>query len=244
MKVSVLIPYSQGRRSLLERTLWLLRRQTYPDYEVWILDDGSDEHVSDLCGDNIIYEKVRDAGAAKRSANMAWNHGYRKCDGEFIVLGHPEYLMPLHAIESLVEKYDGYRLGPTAYALSPETTARLDRWPWRDDLDSLQATPGFWSFETPWHWTNMEAKGWCHHFAFTGQPREAWDILDFLPLTEAPGFADNWILGPETAGGRPPRPAGFSVYHQHHARWKPGEVGVGLSVRMQRIEAARLLAEG
>jgi len=92
MKVSVLIPYFQGRRSLLERTLWLLKNQTYEDYEVWILDDGSNENIADLCGGKFLYEKLRDYGAPPRASNMAWNHAYKKCDGEFIILTHPEYM--------------------------------------------------------------------------------------------------------------------------------------------------------
>ena len=120
MNVKVLIPYFQGRRSLLERTLWLLERQTYDDYEVWILDDGSNENISELCYSNIIYERVRDAGAHPRSSNMAWNHGYEVCGGEFIILAHPEYMPPLYAIQKLVEQYDeSARLRPTSYHSSP-----------------------------------------------------------------------------------------------------------------------------
>jgi glycosyltransferase involved in cell wall biosynthesis len=150
MKVSVLIPYFQGRRPLLERTLWLLRNQTYEDFEVWILDDGSNENVEELCGGKIIYEKLRDYGAPPRASNMAWNHAYRKCDGEFIILTHPEYMAPRHAIETLVDLYDGdNRLEPVALALPSHTLGTLDELDWKSDLDVLMTVPDFWTFRTP-----------------------------------------------------------------------------------------------
>lgn len=219
MKVSVLIPYFQGRRALLERTLWLLRSQTYDDYEVWILDDGTDENVSDLCGGKIIYEKLRDAGAKPRASNMAWNHGYKKCDGDFIVLTHPEYMPPLDAIERLVEQYDGSaRLEPVALALPPSALGAIDELDWKTDLDVLQTMRDFWTFKTPWGWTNLEAKEWCHHFAFTGQTREAWDLTDFIPVTDKRGMNDSWIVDIEAEMGRPPQCVDYAVYHQHHER--------------------------
>jgi hypothetical protein len=129
-------------------------------------------------------------------------------------------MVPLNAIELLVSRYEGYRLGPTAFALSPAMMTGLDKLPWKIDLDTLQGLPGFWEFENPWGWRNIVAAEWCHHFAFTGQPRKDWDILDFIPVTEERGFDDSWIIGFEYEGGRPSRPAGFSVYHQHHTRFE------------------------
>jgi glycosyltransferase involved in cell wall biosynthesis len=219
MKVSVLTPYFQGRRALLERTLWLLRQQTYDDYEVWILDDGSDENIEEICGGRIVYKRVRGTGASPRASNMAWHYGYEDCDGEFVILAHPEYMAPLDAIERLVEQYDGSaRLEPVPLALPPKGQAIIDSVDWKNDLDLLQTLPEFWTFKTPWGWTNFEAKEWCHHFAFTGQTRDAWDVNDFLPVTEELGMNDSWLVKLEVEQGRPPVCADFSVYHQHHER--------------------------
>lgn len=220
VKVSVLIPYFQGRRSLLERTLWLLRNQTYPDYEVWVLDDGSDEKISEVCRDpKIIYEKLRPAGSPPRASNMAWNHAYRKCQGDFIILTHPEYMAPTHAIETLVDQYDGSaRLEPVALALPPKAMNTLDDIDWKGDLNLLQKLPEFWTFRTPWGWTNFEAKEWCHHFAFTGQDRAGWELTNFIPETDQRGMNDSWIVDLEAGMDRPPQCVGFAVYHQHHER--------------------------
>lgn len=243
MKVSVLIPYFQGRRALLERTLWLLKRQTYDDYDVWILDDGSDENISELCGEKIIYKQVRGAGVKKRSANMAWNIGYKICGGEFIILSHPEYMVPLDAIERLVKQYDGNaRLVPNAYAIPAEFLSRIDELDWKTDLDLIQTLPDFWEIMTPWGWTNLVAQSWHHHFVFTGQTRDAWDLLDFIPKTEAWGRNDSWILSREARISRIPREADFAVYHQHHGRLFKGTRATATataqerSVRIQRIK--------
>lgn len=219
MKVSVLIPYFQGRRSLLERTIRQLIFQTYDNYDVWILDDGSDENIARLCRQNFNYVKLRDAGSPPRASNMAWNYGYQLCDGEFIILTHPEYMAPLNAIERLVELYDGSaRLEPVALALPSSAMGKIDELDWKSDLDVLQTLPNFWTFRTPWGWTNMDAKEWCHHFAFTGQTREAWDLTDFIPVTEKRGMNDSWIVDIEAEMGRPPQCVDFAVYHQHHER--------------------------
>ena len=219
MRVSVLIPYFQGRRALLERTLWLLGNQTYDNYNVWVLDDGSDENIEELCGGKIIYVPVREAGAQPRASNMAWNYGYRISDGEFVILTHPEYMAPLHAIESLVNQYDGSaRLEPVALALSPSMLGLIDEFDWKADLDSFQHGPAFWDYRTPWGWTNFDANTWCHHFAFTGQDRAGWNLHDFIPETETRGMNDSWLVKLEVESGRVPQCVGWNVYHQHHER--------------------------
>lgn len=239
MKVSVLIPYFQGRRALLARTLWLLRRQTYEDLEIWLLDDGSDERVEELCGGKVIYEMVRPPLSPPRASNMAWCHGYRLAQGDFIILTHPEYMPPLDAVKRIVDGYDGCaRLAATSYAIPPRMLAVVDKLDWRRDVDVLQHWPGFWSVRTPWGWTNMEAKGWHHHLAFSGQDRAGWDLFKFLPETEQFQMNDSWLSVVEVESGRPPQPAGFAVYHQDHRRrseWPFAEK----STRVRRIEANR-----
>jgi hypothetical protein len=219
VKVSVLIPYFQGRRALLERTLWLLRRQTYDDYEVLLLDDGSDEHIENMAGEGVDYERLRPAGSRPRASNIAYVHGYRKCQGEFVILTHPEYMPPLNAVEKIVGAYDGTaRLSAMALALPRDLTRALDDYPWKTNVHVFQTVPGFWGFLSPWGWTNQSAKDWCHHFAFTGQTREGWNLTDFIPETDQRHMNDSWIQGVEVKMGRPPLPAGFPVYHQHHRR--------------------------
>lgn len=216
--------------------MWLLSRQTYDNFEALILDDGSDEKISQLCGGKIIYEKVRGPGSRPRASNMAWNHGYRLCDGEFIILGHPEYMMPLDAISRLVEKYDGSaRLEPVALAIPALAMHKLNEVNWQKNLGVLNTLPEFWTAVTPWGWTNKEAASWCHHFAFTGQTREAWDVTDFIPETTERHMNDSWMVKVEVEMGRPPMCADFAVYHQHHERtteWPFKEK----SVRIKRIQ--------
>jgi len=235
MNVSVLIPYYQGRRVLLERSLWLLRRQTHEYYDVWILDDGSDESVEELCESPFRYMRIRRAGAGPRSSNMAWRAGYEACDGEFVILGHPEYMVPFNAIELLLETYDGnLRVCPTPYALSARHQSMIDSIDWKSDLSALQTLDNFWVTKTPWGWTNFDGKDWHHHFAFTGQSRYGWDKHGFLPVTEERGMNDSWLVGIEQHEDRAPKDAGFAVYHQHHERLNNNPFSEK-SVRVQRI---------
>jgi len=166
---------------------------------------------------------------------MAWNYGYKLCDGEFVILTHPEYMPPLNAIEKLVRQYDGSaRLEPVAFAIPSRAMGQIDKVDWKRNLGVFQKLPDFWAFKTPWGWTNFEARDWHHHFAFTGQTREAWDAHDFIPVTDVRGMNDSWLVKVDGEMGRPPRGADFAVYHQHHERtteWPFPE----RSVRIQRI---------
>lgn len=236
-KAAILVPYFQGRRSLLERSLWLLTNQSEPDIEVWLLDDGSDEHIEELAdGERVIYQQIRPAGSPPRASNMPWWQGYRKAQADFIILTHPEYMAPRFAVRRMLEDYDGTgRISATALAIKASLMGILDDIPWKADLDSISKAPNFRTFRTPWGWRNADAKAWKHHFAFTGQDRAGWDLLGFMPETPKFGMNDSWAVAEEIRIKRPPIAAGYFVYHQHHRRrqeWPFPEK----SARVGRIE--------
>jgi hypothetical protein len=217
----------------------MLARQTWKgDLSVWLLDDGSDEHLDEMKGWGLHYLKLRDAGSAPRSSNMAYRAGYEACDADFIILTHPEYLVPESSVETLVQRYDGvHRIGHSPIAIPRKVQRDLDQWNWRDP-DSLMNIPGIVTEHSPWGWTNAYGKEWCHHLVFSGQNRAGWDRLGFLPATEERGYNDSWLLPLEIEHGFPPVCSGLSGYHQWHERLFQDGKPVGLvkrSVRVARI---------
>ena len=218
MTVSVLLS-CLNRADQLRRSLWLLKRQTWFDYEIWVLDDGSTDDIESLCGSRLVnYVSVRPSGSRPRSPNMAWWAGYELCEGEFVILSHAEIMVPKDAITRMVVEHNAHRSVPIQYAIPPEQQRQIDSIDWKDDLDALQKFPNFWSVRGPWGFTNHGAHGWRHHFSFTGQFREEWDRWGFLPKTEVPGDDDSWMLEQETAKDILPNPIDLKVYHQYHER--------------------------
>ncbi len=241
MTVSVLLS-CLNRMDQLRRSLWLLDRQTWFDYEIWVLDDGSTDDIESLCGSRSVnYVSVRPPGSRPRSPNMAWWAGYELCDGEFIILSHAEIMVPKDAITEMVLAHNGQRSVPLQYALPPAAQRKIDSVDWRRSLDALQNLPNFWADVGPWGFSNIDARGWRHHFSFTGQYREEWERWGFLPKTEVPGDDDSWMLEQETEAGILPNPIDLEVYHQNHERlavhdpegsWEEAR---DISVRIKRI---------
>lgn len=219
MDASVLIAH-YNRHEQLERSLWLLERQkALGAYEIIVVDDGSDftpglhpGPARGIC--------VRESGSTARSPNLAWWAGYEEARGDFIILSHPEIMVPRNAISEMMGQHiPGRRSVPVIYAISPENQRRrIDEVDWKADLHLLQTLPDFMVTVTPWGFPNSEARGWQHHFGFTGQTRAEWDRFGFIPRTDMPGNDDAWLAHREAAAGCPPNPVDLAVYHQYHDR--------------------------
>jgi glycosyltransferase involved in cell wall biosynthesis len=80
-RVSVVIP-TFNRLDLVRRALESVYAQTYPDYEILLVDDGSDEPVGELAG---AYPQIRLLRHEhNRGAAAARNTGIQASDAEFI----------------------------------------------------------------------------------------------------------------------------------------------------------------
>jgi len=102
MKVSILIPYYGNRRFQLERSIPFLENQTYPDYELVLMDDGKSDLPDDLIGKFDRYIQLRVGDVPIRSPNVALRTGFAESDGDFIITSQPELLIPYDAVERMV----------------------------------------------------------------------------------------------------------------------------------------------
>jgi GT2 family glycosyltransferase len=82
---------TRNRASTLERALQSIHRQTFEDYEVLVLDDGSDEltfaaytRIWAALDERFVVHKIRPAGARGGGPSQARNHGIRLSKGTFV----------------------------------------------------------------------------------------------------------------------------------------------------------------
>lgn len=83
--VSVIIPFC-NQMDTLGRALESVRRQTYSDWEVLCIDDGSAEDVMTVIPDSIFDEKIICYRLPHGNANIARNYGILRCSGEYIAM--------------------------------------------------------------------------------------------------------------------------------------------------------------
>lgn len=109
VKVSIIIP-AYNRRNLISGTLKSVYQQSYKNYEVIVVDDGSTDNTHEVLEeytkrDNFIYHYQNNQGRS-----VARNTGLAKASGEFIMfLDSDDYLEP-DAIETLVNLSEEYPL--------------------------------------------------------------------------------------------------------------------------------------
>jgi len=82
-KVSVIIPtYNYGK--YIEKAIDSVLAQTYKDFEIIVVDDGSSDNTKEIIGANY-KEKVSYLYQEKKGAPAARNYGFKKSRGEYLV---------------------------------------------------------------------------------------------------------------------------------------------------------------
>jgi len=223
MRVSILIP-CLNRHKLVERSLYTLSRQTYP-VDIFLVDDGSRpglEEISEEAG--AIYERIRDPlsidSPSMRGPATSWRHVYDKTDHDFVIVTHPEILVPLDAVERMVEQHVSPRRStPLLYFLDRNMTKTIEEYPWRENVHCFQEIPEFRGVFNRWGIYNHEMHGWKHHVCFSGQTREDWEMHGFIPIVS---HDDAWLWGAEqdlteiTGINHHVNQIDLTVYHQFH----------------------------
>ncbi|SHK24203.1 glycosyltransferase family 2 protein [Tepidibacter formicigenes] len=84
MKISVIIPNYNGRK-LLKDCLESLAKQSFKDFEIIIIDNGSSDHSKEFVNKN--YPKITFIEMGKNCGfSMAVNHGIKLSKGKYVVL--------------------------------------------------------------------------------------------------------------------------------------------------------------
>mgnify|MGYP001157870304 FL=1 len=157
--ISVIIPvYNQADK--IGRCLDSLLAQTYRDFEIIIVDDGSTDNLDEVL---LAYElKLQQAKIPykiivqeNRGANAARNRGWAEAQGEFLLFSDADIFWRADALEKLVNSlihnpqasycYSSFRLGRKKFHLWPFDSERLRREPYihTSALIRRQDFPGF-----------------------------------------------------------------------------------------------------
>jgi hypothetical protein len=81
-RVSVIIPFYNTRPQWLQESIQSVLAQTYTDFEVILVDDGSTESLSSLV--SVSDERVRYVRQENKGAAAARNHGIRLALGQYL----------------------------------------------------------------------------------------------------------------------------------------------------------------
>lgn len=209
---TVIITYFRPRQALLDRCLYLLRKSPV-GLEIILVYDGEgipEDPRIDLA------LKFRDVGIGK-APNRPFRFGFEHASTDYVIHSPPEILVEPDGVQRMLAGHQpGHRDVPTFFALSRETTERLDDLPWRKDLLCLQDTPDFWHTWGPLAMRNVDSQ-WCNwHINFCGATRDEWLRFDILPDTDEAGMNENWLADREAEAGTPPIQSPVMVYHQWH----------------------------
>lgn len=112
--VSVIMPVYNGEATILKAIESVLD-QTYRDYELIIIDDGSTDNTGDICK-KIIDKRMKYVHVSNYGVSRARNYGLNLANGEYIVFIDSDDLYDKRYIELMVEKAnDGYDLVVCGY---------------------------------------------------------------------------------------------------------------------------------
>ena len=134
MKVSVIIPVYNAEK-YLDRCLASIYQQTFSDYEIILIDDGSKDRSREICQNHAnICEKVRLFSKENGGVSSARNLGLEHTEGEYIAFIDaddyiaPDYLETLYAnavrfqadisccdLKEIIDReYSGIQYNPTS----------------------------------------------------------------------------------------------------------------------------------
>ena len=118
MKFSVVIPL-YNKRNYVEKTIRSVLNQTYQNFEIIVVDDGSTDGSADVVR-AINSDKVRLLSQKNQGTAVARNTGIYAAEGEFIsLLDADDYWTEeyLQTINTLTEKYPQSDIFVTAYSI-------------------------------------------------------------------------------------------------------------------------------
>lgn len=124
-RVSVVMPVL-NEEEFLEETLRTLRAQTFTDYELIVVDNGSTDRSREIAAryaDRVILEP-------QRGYDVALHRGIREAQGELIVQADADTLYPPHWLARMVRALEGKGVvcayGPWAFRESPRWRRPLE----------------------------------------------------------------------------------------------------------------------
>jgi len=103
MKISVIVPVYNSEK-YLEEMIGSILRQSYTDYELILIDDGSTDKSSDICDKYALkYNKVKTIHKINSGAGAARNTGIEIASGEYIMFVDSDDFIEDDMLETMLE---------------------------------------------------------------------------------------------------------------------------------------------
>ncbi len=157
--ISIIIP-AYNHANELGVCLESILNQTFQDFEVIIVDDGSTDNIGNVLG---VYEKrFGDSGTTLKiirqenmGANSARNNGFSKSSGDFVIFLDADIKMGDDMLEKMLDKinknphssyvYSSFKFGLKTFKLWPFSATKLKQMPYihTSSLIRREHFPGF-----------------------------------------------------------------------------------------------------
>lgn len=214
-KVSYMVS-TYNRQWQLCRSLETLARQTFREFEVIIVDDGSTQDLSHVFSKFRPYLQLKTIRRGRPGwtscPSGAFKEALPQARGEVIAIAHPEMMLDYEAMEYIYlgclgelesDKVHYWTIGQPGgsemwVSLKPLFIDRIfeliDTVDWHTDIRLLQTLPGFWEAvgfshaPNSWHAAKDDYPWW-----FVGGARKDASIWQAMPVFRGHGIIDMWL---------------------------------------------------
>lgn len=140
-KISAIIPIYNTPDEYLHDMIWTLLHQTYENFEVILVDDGSQQLTADLCDKfGQLDPRVKVIHQQNQGPSVARNTGMKAATGEFITFVDSDDRLLLHAWEICIQKMEIYNADCLVFGWIDHSEGTEKRIPTAVEKDQLLST--------------------------------------------------------------------------------------------------------
>ena len=126
--VSIIIPVFNAER-YLEECIMSILGQTYRDFEIILINDGSTDRSSQICRElSDKYSQIEVIEQVNQGVNQARKIGFTNSSGEWVMFVDSDDILPKHSIESLLKSSSGYDIVSGTFRFIDEKGQILNKW--------------------------------------------------------------------------------------------------------------------
>lgn len=108
-RISAIVPVYNTPDAYLHDMIWTLLHQTYENFEIILVDDGSQQQTADLCDKfGQLDSRVKVIHQGNQGPSVARNTGIKAATGDFITFVDSDDQLMLHAWEICIRKMNAY----------------------------------------------------------------------------------------------------------------------------------------
>lgn len=201
--ISIIIPvYNQANK--LIKTLESINKQSYQDFEVIIVNDGSSDGVETLCGNYL--NKLNSTNSylflnqTNHGAPAARNHGYEQAKGDYIFFCDADAILHPQALEILLKTleanpnasyaYSSFLWGKKLFKLSEFDAEKLQRMPYIHTMSLIKRSD---YTSTGWDESIKKLQDWDLWLTMLEQGRTGIFVPEVLFTVTPGGTISTWL---------------------------------------------------